>query len=600
MIDTTRPVARLPNLRIRGIHVVVGAVLIILVYLVVVPLVLLVLSGFKETGFIFDAGFTLRHFIEIYGDPRTYELILNTLVFAAGSTLISLCLGVMFAWLTERTDLPFKTATRISLILPMAIPGVLLAIGWVLLASPRIGMINRIFVTMFGGDPLVDIFTMPGMIFVQGLSFTPTAYLIVSPSFRRMDPLLEEAAAIFGANLFRTLRHVVIPLLLPSILAAGAMVFLVSLVVFDVPGTLGMPSRIFVFSSEIFAAASAPLGAPEFGRIGALSSVFMFFTFTLALFYNYMTRRAGKFTTVTGKGYRPKLIELGRWRILALSVISFYLVLSLILPFVTLLWTSLLPFYQPFSWKALQMLSFEGYSATLSAARVQLALTNTFVVVVVTSILVAIFSTVISWLIVHSHPYARRALDLLSFFPLAIPHLMLGLALIYVYLTLRFLPIYGTVWILVIAFVTTYIAFGTRTTNAAMFQLHQELEEAARVSGASRVRAFREIIIPLIVPAMLNVTIWVAAHSMRELSAALMLKTSKSVVISTLIWEFWAEDSETTGAAVLGIVMILMLLLLTVVGIVVFERTSTVRSSRPRRIVEPGLRDTLSVDRPSP
>ena len=600
MIDTTRPVARLPNLRIRGIHVVVGAVLIILVYLVVVPLVLLVLSGFKETGFIFDAGFTLRHFIEIYGDPRTYELILNTLVFAAGSTLVSLCLGVMFAWLTERTDLPFKTATRISLILPMAIPGVLLAIGWVLLASPRIGMINRIFVTMFGGDPLVDIFTMPGMIFVQGLSFTPTAYLIVSPSFRRMDPLLEEAAAIFGANLFRTLRHVVIPLLLPSILAAGAMVFLVSLVVFDVPGTLGMPSRIFVFSSEIFAAASAPLGAPEFGRIGALSSLFMFFTFTLALFYNYMTRRAGKFTTVTGKGYRPKLIELGRWRILALSVISFYLVLSLILPFVTLLWTSLLPFYQPFSWKALQMLSFEGYSATLSAARVQLALTNTFVVVVVTSILVAIFSTVISWLIVHSHPYARRALDLLSFFPLAIPHLMLGLALIYVYLTLRFLPIYGTVWILVIAFVTTYIAFGTRTTNAAMFQLHQELEEAARVSGASRVRAFQEIVIPLIVPAMLNVTIWVAAHSMRELSAALMLRTSQSVVISTLIWEFWAEDSETTGAAVLGIVMILMLLLLTVVGIVVFERTSTVRSSRPNRIVEPDLRDTLSVDRPSP
>jgi len=400
--------------------------------------------------------------------------------------------------------------------------------------------------------------------------------------------------------LFRTLRHVVIPLLLPSILAAGAMVFLVSLVVFDVPGTLGMPSRILVFSSEIYAAASAPLGVPEFGRIGALSSLFMFFTFTLALFYNYMTRRAGKFTTVTGKGYRPKLIELGRWRILALAVIIFYLVLSLILPFVTLLWTSLLPFYQPFSWEALQMLSFEGYRTTLSLTRVHLALTNTFVVVVVTSMVVAIFSTVISWLIVHSHPYARRALDLLSFFPLAIPHLMLGLALIYVYLTLRFLPIYGTVWILVIAFVTTYIAFGTRTTNAAMFQLHQELEEAARVSGASRLRAFKEIIIPLIVPAMLNVTIWVAAHSMRELSAALMLRTSKSVVISTLIWEFWAEDSATTEAAVLGIVMILILLLLTVVGIIVFERTSRVRSSRPRRMVEPDLRNTLSVDHPSP
>ena len=600
MIDATRAVATPPNLRIRGIHVAVGVVLVILAYLVVVPLLLLVLSGFKETGFIFDAGFTLRHFIDIYVDARTYELILNTLVFAAGSTLVSLCLGVMFAWLTERTDLPFKTATRISLILPMAIPGVLLAVGWVLLASPRIGMINRIFAAMFGGDALVDIFTMPGMIFVQGLSFTPTAYLIVSPSFRRMDPLLEEAAAIFGANLFRTLRHVVIPLLLPSILAAGAMVFLVSLVVFDIPGTLGMPSRILVFSSEIFAAASAPLGVPEFGRIGALSSLFMFFTFTLALFYNYMTRRAGKFTTVTGKGYRPKLVELGRWKVFALAAIVFYLVLSLILPFVTLLWTSLLPFYQPFSWDGLQMLSFEGYRTTLSLTRVHLALTNTFVVVVVTSMVVAIFSTVISWLIVHSHPYARRALDLLSFFPLAIPHLMLGLALVYVYLTLRFLPIYGTVWILVIAFVTTYIAFGTRTTNAAMFQLHQELEEAARVSGASRLRAFKEIIIPLIVPAMLNVTIWVAAHSMRELSAALMLRTSKSVVISTLIWEFWAEDSATTEAAVLGIVMILILLLLTVVGIIVFERTSRVRSSRPRRMVEPDLRNTLSVDHPSP
>ncbi len=455
MIDAAPRMRSLSNLRIRGIHIVVGTVLAVLVYLVVVPLALLILSGFKETGFIFDPGFTLRHFIEIYLDSRTYELILNTLIFAAGSTLVSLFLGVVFAWLTERTDLPFKTAMTISLILPMAIPGVLLAIGWVLLASPRIGMINKIIAGLFGGDPLFDIFTMPGMIFVQGLSFTPTAYLIVSPSFKRMDPLLEEAAAIFGANLFRTLQHVVIPLLLPSILAAGAMVFLVSLVVFDVPGTLGMPNRIFVFSSEIFAAATTPLGVPEFGRIGALSSLFIFFTFTLALFYNYMTRRASKFTTVTGKGYRPKLIELGNWKILAVSVILFYLVLSLVLPFLTLLWTSLLPFYQPFSWKALRLLSFEGYTTTLSGARVQLALTNTFVVVVVTSVLVAVFSTVISWLIVHSHPYARRALDLLSFIPLAIPHLMLGLALIYVYLTLRFLPIYGTVWILVIAFVTT-------------------------------------------------------------------------------------------------------------------------------------------------
>ena len=171
----------LTNIKIRESHILVAVILVLLVYLVFIPLVLIIISGFKETGFVFDEGFTVRHYVDIYSDARTYSLIANTLVFAISSTFMAVTLGVIFAWLTERTNIPFKTSVRISLIIPLAVPGVLLSIGWVLLASPRIGMLNSFLVGLFGGTAPIDIFTMEGMIFVQGLSFTPTAFLIIAP-----------------------------------------------------------------------------------------------------------------------------------------------------------------------------------------------------------------------------------------------------------------------------------------------------------------------------------------------------------------------------------------------------------------------------------
>lgn len=561
------------GLQIRKTHIAVWVVLTILGYLVLIPLILLMFSGFKETGFLFDPGFTLNHFVEIYTDWRTFILIQNTLIFAAGSFLISMCLGILFAWLTDRTNLPFSSVIRVCLILPMAIPAILLAIGWILLASPKIGMINRYFMMILKmGSAPFNILSLPGMIFVQGLSMTPTVYLMVSPLFRRMDPSLEEAAFIAGANPVTTWRFVVIPLLFPGIIAAAAYVFLVNLVVVDIPSILGMPARIFVFSSEILWWARPPTGLPNYGKIGALSSIFLIAALVLGSSYNYMTRKIEKFTTVTGKGYRPKLIDLGKWKYLALAGVLLYLILAMVLPFMALLWISLFPFIQPFSIEKLYSVSLASYRSTLDFPVVQLAITNTFLVVVITSLAVAIFSTIISWLIAHNRGISRWTMDFLAYLPIAIPHLMLGLALIYVYLTVRFIPIYGTVWILVIAYITAYLAFSTRTTNAAIFQLHKELEEAAHISGASRLYTLRAIVIPIIRPAILNVLIWVAAHSMRELSAAMMLRSSKSVVMSTLIWEFWSEDSEPTAAAVLGVILILMLLVLTI-GFSLIQRT---------------------------
>lgn len=574
MIIGPRPSLHIPSLKIQGNHLLVGAILVILGYLVLVPLILLILSGFKSTGFIFDPGLTLKHFVKVYSDQRTFMLILNTLIFAIGSLFISLGLGILFAWLTDRTNLPLRSVVRVSLILPMAFPGILLAMGWLLLASPRNGMINQYLMALFGlRNPPFNIFSFSGMIFVQGLFMTPTVYLIVSPLFRRMDPLLEEASSVAGANNFTTVRYVIFPLLFPGILAAAAYVFLVNLAVFDVPGTLGIPARISVFSSEILWWAKPSAGIPNYGRVGALASIFLIAALALGIFYSYTTRKMNKFTTVTGKGYHPKLLDLGRWKYLALGGILFYLVLSMVLPFLTLLWMSLIPFIQPFSLDKLHLVSLANYRITLGLAKVQLAITNTFLVVLITSVVAAVFSTIISWLIVHTRGFGRWALDLLAYLPIAIPHVMLGLALIYVYLTIQFLPVYGTVWILIIAYVTTYLAFGTRTTNAAMFQLHKELEEAAHISGASRLQTLRTIVMPIIRPATLNVFVWVAAHSMRELSAAMMLRSSKSMVMSSLIWEFWSEDAELSKASLLGVMLILMLFILTI-GFLLVQRTT--------------------------
>jgi iron(III) transport system permease protein len=540
---------------------------LLLTYLVLVPLALVVLSSFRPGGFPLDPGFTLRNYATAYGDPGFPALLRTTLLFAMGSSSVALALGVGLAWLVERSDLPGREALRGLVLLPMATPPLLLAIAWAMLLSPRNGVLNQFLTNAFAlGKAPFDIYTLPGMVFVQGLALVPTAYLFLAPAFANMDPSLEEAAVASGAGTWTLMRRIMLPILWPAILSAAIFLLIVSLVVFDVPGALGIPARIFVLSSKIYyLVADSPGGIPLYGQVSALAMLFLAILLGLGLAYHRLTHHAQRYRTVTGKGFRPRIFPLGRGRPFAVAALVLYFLLSVIAPLLILLWMSLMPYQTGVSWAAFNLLTLENHLDFLKNTRVLTATRNSIVIAVVAATSVSLLSLLVSWLTARLRVPGRQALDTLAFIPIAIPGVMIGVALMYVYISLgAFLPIYGTIWIIALAYLTQYLPFGARVTTGVMMQLHPELEEVGATSGAGRLRVLCRITLPLVWPAITAVWIWVLAHALRELSSALLLQGRDNKVIPTLLWDYWSggEPNRTAaGGLWLTVALVLFLVL---------------------------------------
>lgn len=536
----------------------------LLSYLVVVPLVILLISSLTPSGFPLDDGWTAHHYLETYLDAGFWRMVWTTTQFAFGSMVGALSIGVIIAWLVERTDLPARGLVRTLVILPMATPPVLLAIGWVMLLSPRTGSLNHALQALLGlSDAPFDIFSLPGMIFVESLSLVPSTFLILSPAFRNMDPNLEEAAMTSGAGLWMMLRRVMIPLLMPAILAAAVFLMIVGFLVFDIPGTIGMPVGIFVLSSQVvYLANDAPSGLPEYGVISSMAVLFLTILLLMAWGYQRLTRTASRFVTVTGKGFRVRPFSLRRWRWPAFWFVCLYFVLATLAPVAILVWTSLTPWQAPVSWDMLDHLTLANHAAFFENRRAVMATQNSLLIAVVAATAVALLSVLVSWVVVKSKAHGKKMIDALSFLPIAIPGTMIGVALIYVYLSInRWVPIYGTVWIIVIAYSTNYLSFGSRATHGVMFQLSNDLEDAARTSGAAWLRTMRRIVVPLTMPAILAVWIWVMAHCMRELTSALLLHGRDNTTLPVLLWGYWV-GGEPNKASAVGVWLVLAMLVM--------------------------------------
>lgn len=541
-------------------HVLIFAV--VLGYLVLSPLIFMLISSLKPTGLPFDPGWTITNITSVYTDARTYDLLGNTLAFVVGSTILALTVSVPLAWLVERSDLPLRRTFRALIIMPMAMPPVLMAISWVMLTSPRTGAFNQVLRALFGPQAgVLDPFTLPGMVFVQALTVVPSTFLILSPAFRNMDPNLEEAALASGASPWKTVRRIMLPVLRPAILAAGIYLTIVGFVVFDVPGTLGLPVRRFVLSTEVYTLATAPSGGlPDYGRISALAGIFLLVLVALSVVYQRLTRESQRFVTVTGKNYKARRIPLRKWRWPAAAFLGGYFALAGAAPLAILTWTSLLPYQTGISPEMLGQLTLANHLNFLGNTRIIEAVTNSVVVAFVSATLVALLAVLVSWIVVRSNIAGRRVIDTLSFLPMAMPGVMVGMALIFVYLTINVIPVYGTIWILVIAYTTIYLAFGSRVTHGVMHQMSPDLEDAAATSGAGWLRTLRRVTIPLMSPGIAAVWIWVFAHAMRELSSALLLQGRSNTVVSTLLWGYWTSGDQVTAAAV-GVWLIVVLLI---------------------------------------
>jgi iron(III) transport system permease protein len=394
------------------------------------------------------------------------------------------------------------------------------------------------------------------MIVIEGIRIIPTVFLMVIGLFRTMDPALEEAAASTGAGTWTTLRKVTLPMMLPGILAVLIYMCTGLMGAFEIPALLGMQDGVYVFSTRIYVATHKM--PRDYGLAGSLSTVFAITAIIGILLYHRMLRVQQRFATVTGKAFRPRVMDLGRLRYVGATAIILYFVFIVLIPGLILIWASLQPFYQVPSPQALRQVSLDAYWRLFSMPWLPDALRNTGILLLVVPTAVMGLSAVVSWIVVRTGMRGRKLLDSLVFLPHTMPSIVIGLSFLWMYLVLDFIPIYGTIWLISLAMLTSFLAFGTRTTNAAMYQLHQDLEEAGSVTGASWFTVFRKITLPLLVPTLIGGWVWVAIHAVRELTVALMLASPQSRIVSVLIWNFW-ETGDTGMTAATGVLLILFI-----------------------------------------
>ena len=534
-----------------------AGLLALLAFLVGVPVFMVALMSLR-TGFPGEGGpLTLANFAEVYLDSGTYEILGNTLFFAVGSVSVCLFFAVPLVWLLMRTDIPLKKTIYVLLTVGILIPVFLRTIAWILLLSPRIGLINQWLQRLFALEsPPLSLYNLTGMAFVQGVSFVPGAFFMLAAAYRAMDPALEEAAYTSGVSKLRTFLKINIPITLPAIAAVMVYLFMTGIAVFEVPAIIGLPARILVLSSLIYTSTTPATGLPSYGIAGAYGAIMLFLGLILAYFYFRLVKQGKKFTVITGRGYRPREVALGRWKWPALAFVFVYLAMEVFIPFIVLLWASLLPYLQLPSAEALSSLTLKHYIAIPDYAGAR-PFINTAILMFAVPTATMFLSVLISWVVIRTQVNFRGFLDTLAFVPHAVPGILLAVGLAYLGLAYRdVFPLYGTVMIIVLAHTINWIAYGTRTTNSVMIQVHRELEEAGKVAGASTPRILVKIIVPLIAAGIFNSWIWIGMLSYREVTMALTLYTRQNVVISTIVWQFWGSGWIPEVSA-LGVVLIL-------------------------------------------
>ena len=543
--------------------ILVGTVAII-AYLVIAPIIFLVWSSFR-TALPTPANpgaFTLRNYVFVYTSPTTYTLFLNTAIFVAVCTTIALVLAVGFAWLIERTDIPAKSTLFILILLPSAVPSLLMGISYIILAGPEAGLLNRLTEELFGVKPF-NIFTLPAMFILQGLNSVPGSFLIVLAALRSMDPALEEAASVSGVSWLATIRRVTMPMMLPAVLAAAIYTGMGIAETFEIPALIGVPIGFHVLSSQVY------LSVRVWGNhsvASAYSVIFLTLLVGMVYLYQRATRQGYRFTTISGKGYRPKLIPIGRWKYPALSFLAFYLVVTVGMPLFVFIWSSIFPSWEVPSWAILSHANLDSYREVFGNENFLASVKNTLILMVVTPALTVGLVSVASWLIVRSNlsPRSKAVLDTLTFWPHAYPGIVLGVALLWFFIIVDFPPVWGTLWPIILGLTVSYMPFTVRTLNAAFIQVHQELEQAAYVSGARWVSTFLRITLPLVLPALASAALWIAIHAMRSLTVPMFLTVQGNDVLAMLLWTYWDNDM-VEAVAVIGLLYLLVCVALSLV-----------------------------------
>jgi iron(III) transport system permease protein len=522
--------------------VLVTSIGIVIGYLSLSPTLMLFYGSFLSKPLGVSGDFTLSHYMSAYSDPLTYQLLLNSFIFAAGSSVLSILLAATLAWIAVRTNAPFRKLFELTAIVPNIFPPVMLAVAWTVLLSPRTGLINRILMQVFNLDvaPL-NIYSLEGMIFVEGLITTPLAFLIISASLYSMDPSLEESARVAGSSNFQVAMRITFPIVRPALLAAVMLNFVRAIESFDTPAIIALPARIEVFTTKIYREA---IGAfPPNQNLAATYAVsLLFITMVFVYFYRRLTFRSERYVTVTGRGYRPTIIDLGKWRYLASAIAGLILLLIVIFPFLVLIYVSFVTYVHLPGEKTWELLTLDNYRSNFTDTRTYRALQNSLVLAVGGATLCMLLAAVTAWVTTKTKAAGRGIIEALTFIPWAFPGTALAIGLVWTYVYVP-LPIYGTLWILLIAYITRFFPYGLRTMTSTVVQIHDDMQDASMVCGAGFAATFRRVLLPLLRPGFIAGWIILSTIYLREFSTSVFLYSPGSEPLGPLLYHFYVDGN---------------------------------------------------------
>ncbi len=540
--------------------------ILLLVYQVIVPFVMIVWTSFKiqrpgDAGF-FDFTFTLANYARAYLNADFFTATWNTIWFAAASTAIAFVLGLYLAWVVDRTNTPFARFIGMMTLARIIIPGVLITVAWILLLSPSIGMINKLIEIITGIKAVFNVYTFWGMVWVHAIEMVPLAYLLISAALQGMDPRLEEASTMTGANTLRTMRRISLPLILPAIGAAVLLLFITTIDTFEVPLLLGGRAGVRVYTTEVFFNTSRV--PTDWGLSSTYAMALLVISIVLLIFYFRLLRHGERYQTVTGKDYKPRRIDLGPWKYVtcATSLLLVFLITGL--PLLIMIYASFLPAFSFSMIEPLSSLTIENYVALFEDGDALMPLWNSTLLGIGSASVVMIVVATTAYYVHKTRVPGRKILDFLTFAPIALPAVVIGTSFMWFYLLVP-IPIIGTLWIIGLAYLTKYMPFALRFVSSSMQQIHVELEEAAQVAGVPWWKNFLRIYLPLLKPGLLAGWFWVMVHAFRELTIALMLARSDNKTAAVIIYDLW-ENGSFQELSAFGVLMFTVLIVVVTIS----------------------------------
>jgi len=535
---------------------------LVLVVVVAIPVLLIF-----WTALVVDGQLNVKDIVKVLSEPDTYEALRNSVVIAAGVTILSTIIGVFFAWLVSRTDLPFKNTMKLLFLIPFMLPSFIGALAWKMLLSPRSGYVNKFISHTFGLEgPLFDIYSLAGIIAVETMYLFPFVFIQVSGALERMDPTLEESARISGAGLVTITRKITLPLMLPSIAAGALLVALYSLAHFGVPAILGTEVGIYNIPTKIYERIYQSAGSFAAIRTGTILASILVISAGLILYAQSFVLKAGRFQVIAGKSMRPVLLKLRGLKIPLLLLSILYILITVILPTITIFLVGTLKTYG---------LEFTPENMTLDNVKYILfdwkmskdAIWNSFYLSLGAAVVTMLVGTLISYVIVKMKVRGKHILEFLGVLPFSVPGTVIALGVILMWSGKFGVNLYNTAWIIFVAYIARYMAFSLKSNSAALEQVHDSLEEAARACGATHWQALKDIVIPLIKPGMVAAFFLIFLPALRELTTSVLLYGPTTRTIGVAIYTL-NEDGETVYAATLASVALVII----VVGQLLIKR----------------------------